>query len=629
MIRYGPEICQNLVEACQREWLEANGMGGFSSSTICGLNTRRYHGLLTAALHPPSDRKVLLSKMEETLVVNGNRYELSCNQYPGVVYPQGHLYLQEFRLDPFPVFLWRVEDVELRKSVFMSQGENTVVVQYFLRAQGAQAKNDCRLELRPLIAFRDFHATTHANAALNPSLQVKSGSIGIQPYSDLPALHFAHDANEVRFEAGWYNNFIYERERERGLDYTEDLFHPFTLVFDLGTQANVIVSTIEHQAAEAGELRLAETNRRKAGWTAADPFIVNRAEGNSVIAGYHWFGDWGRDTMIALPGLTLATGKPEIARGILTAFASFISDGMLPNRFPDQGEQPEYNTVDATLWYFEAIRKWLAVSGDLAFVRGKLLPALRGIIEWHKSGTRYGIRVDEDGLLLAGEPGVQLTWMDAKVGNWVVTPRAGKPVEIQALWYNALRIMEELTGNARYGAMAGQTQASFVRQFWNAETGCLFDVIDKNTQDASIRPNQLAALGLTHQIFDDRKGGESILSVVERELLTPFGLRTLSPKDSHYRPQCTGDQASRDGAYHQGTVWPWLLGLYCDACKFVRGSVNASAMITALEQFRDERGVGQIPEIFDGEAPHQPRGCIAQAWSIAEIMRIKAQYGAT
>jgi predicted glycogen debranching enzyme len=620
MIRYGDSICRDLGEASKREWLETNGIGGFASSTITGMNTRRYHGLLIAALNPPSDRKVLLSKLEETLVVNGNRYELSCNQYPGVVYPQGHLHLQEFRLAPFPVFIWRVEDVELRKSIFMIQGENGVVVQYQLVGQ-----TECRLELKPLIAFRDFHSTTHANAALNASVAQKPGIASIQPYGDLPVLHFAHDATELRFEANWNYNFQYDRERERGLDFTEDLFHPFTLVFDMKTAANIIVSTRERRASEAGDLLLAETTRRKSNWSTADAFIVDRSEGKSVIAGYHWFGDWGRDTMIALPGLTLSTGKPDIARNILTAFSTFISEGMLPNRFPDRGEQPEYNTVDATLWYFEAIRAWLAVTGDVAFVKAKLLPALRGIIEWHRTGTRYGIRVDDDGLLLAGEPGVQLTWMDARVGSMVVTPRQGKPVEIQALWYNALRIMETLSGNGRYGSMADEAQKSFAGQFWNPETGCLFDL----PGDDSIRPNQLAAISLTNRILEDREKATSILSVVERELLTPYGLRTLARNSPQYRGQYGGDPASRDGAYHQGTVWPWLLGLYCDACFYVRGSVEVDRVIGPLEQFRDDRGVGYIPEIFDGDWPHQPRGAIAQAWSVAEIMRIKSQYKAT
>jgi predicted glycogen debranching enzyme len=629
MIRYGAEICRNLDEASKREWLETNGIGGFASSTITGLNTRRYHGLLTAALAPPSDRKLLLSKLEETLVVNGKRYDLSCNQYPEVVYPQGHLLLQEFRLDPFPIFLWRVEDIELRKSVFMIQGENGVVVQYYLRAQGEQARCDCHLELRPLIAFRDFHSTTHANHALNPSVDQKPGSASIEPYGDLPRLYFAHDANELRFEAGWYMNFLYAREQERGLDFAEDLFHPFTLLFDLKTQANVIVSTAARRAEEAGALRLVETARRKSGWTAADPYIVSRTGGKSVIAGYHWFGDWGRDTMIALPGLTLSTGKPEIAREILCAFAQVISEGMLPNRFPDHGEPPEYNNVDATLWFFEAIRAWIALTKETEYVKANLLPALREIVYRHRSGTRYGIHVDADGLLHAGEPGTQLTWMDARVGAWVVTPRCGKPVEIQALWYNALRILHELTGESEYAAMADQAKQSFSRKFWNEATGCLFDVVSDDQSDASIRPNQLAAFSLPHRILDDKEKTESVLNVVERELLTPYGLRTLSPKDPNYRPQCIGDQASRDGAYHQGTVWPWLLGLYCDALAYVRGEFDLRNLISALETFRDDRGVGQIPEIFDGDAPHEPRGCIAQAWSTAELLRIKSQYGAT
>jgi predicted glycogen debranching enzyme len=620
MIRYGAEICRHLEEASKREWLETNGIGGFSSSTITGLNTRRYHGLLTAALNPPSDRKVLLSKLEETLIVNGNRYELSSNQYPGVVHPQGFLYLEEFRLDPWPVFVWRVEDVELSKSVFMIQGENAVVVQYRL-----EGSSECLLELRPLIAFRDFHATTHANGALNASVTQKAGLASIQPYRDLPVLHFAHDAKELLFEAYWNYSFQYDRERERGLDFAEDLFHPFTLVFDLKREGNVIASLKEHQVSEAGDLMLAERARRQGNWTVADSFIVDRAEGKSVIAGYHWFGDWGRDTMIALPGLTLATGKPDVARDILTAFSQFISEGMLPNRFPDRGEQPEYNTVDATLWYFEAIRAWLAATGDIAFVKAKLLPALRGIIEWHRTGTRYGIRVDDDGLLLAGEPGVQLTWMDAKVGGFVVTPRQGKPVEIQALWYNALRVIQSLSGNARYGSMADQAQKSFAAQFWNPDTGCLFDL----PGDASIRPNQLAAISLTNRILEDREKAASILNVVERELVTPYGLRTLARNSAEYRGQCVGDQASRDGAYHQGTVWPWLIGLYCDACFYVRGKVELGRILGSLEQFRDSRGVSYIPEIFDGDWPHEPRGAIAQAWSVGEIIRIKSQYKAS
>ena len=619
MIRYGAEICRDLNRALQREWLETNGIGGFASSTIAGLNTRRYHGLLTAALRPPSDRYVLLSKLEETLVIDGRRYDLSCNRYPGAIYPQGHLFLHEFRLDPFPTFVWRIEDVELTKSVFMIQGENGIVARYRL---GVHSNTGCRLELRPLVAFRDFHSTTHANPVLNRALDEAAGRVTVRPYTDLPALHFAHNASEVNRESDWYRNFQYDREEERGLDFEEDLFQPFTLVFDLKTPANLIASTEVRDASDAES----EMERRCAG---SNPYIVAREGGKSVIAGYHWFGDWGRDTMIALPGLTLATGKPEIAQDILLAFSQTISEGILPNRFPDHGEQPEYNTVDATLWYFEAIRAWLEYTGDAAFVATNLLPGMREIIERHRTGTRFGIRVDCDGLLQAGSNGAALTWMDARVDCVPVTPRHGKPVEIQALWYNALRIMQAITGEAEFGAMADKAKASFNRQFWNESAGCLFDVVSSTGKDASIRPNQLLALSLQHRILDNWTRAESVLDVVQRDLLTPYGLRTLSPRDPRYTPHYTGNPASRDRAYHQGTVWPWLLGPYCDASSHFRSVFDPKGAIAALERFRDDRGTGQIPEIFDGDAPHEPRGCIAQAWSAAEILRIKLRYGVT
>ncbi len=367
MIRFDAEICHNLPDALGREWLETNGLGGFASSTIVGLNTRRYHGLLTAALQPPADRRVLLSKLEETLIVDGHRYELSSNQYPGTVHPAGYLLQSTFRLDPFPVFTWLVEDLELHKTVFMIHGENGVVVQYLLRAQGSAARRECGLELRPLVAFRDFHQTTHANSAINTRVDLSPGLATICPYPDLPALHFAHDAETVDAQGSWYYNFEYAEEQARGLDCHEDLYQPFTLSFDLSRRisATVIASTQKRSSDDAADLRITEVNRRKAlpgaepFAFAADQFVVERAGGKSIIAGYHWFGDWGRDTMIALPGLTLATGRPEIARAILVEFAKFVSEGMLPNRFPDRGEKPEYNTVDATLWYFEAVRALL------------------------------------------------------------------------------------------------------------------------------------------------------------------------------------------------------------------------------------------------------------------------------
>ncbi|MDQ6699427.1 MAG: amylo-alpha-1,6-glucosidase [Acidobacteriota bacterium] len=641
MIRFDRDVCSNLEIALQREWLETNGLGGFASSTIIGLNTRRYHGLLTAALNPPSERMVLLSKLEEVLVVDGKRHELSANQYPGVIHPTGQHFQQAFGLDPFPVFTWQVEDLELRKSVFLIQGENGVVVQYFLRAQGEAVRRDCRLELRPLIAFRDYHALTHENPVLDMLVNTTKGRATVRPYATLPALHFAHDAAEIECAGRWYYDFEYERERDRGLDYREDLFSPFALTFDLRerTQAVVIASLEPHAASEAGDLRQAEVARRKAlggGLAgAADQFLVKRGDGRTVIAGYPWFEDWGRDTMISLPGLTLATGRPEIAKGILLEWSRFVNQGMLPNRFPDTGTQPEYNTVDATLWFFEAVRAVVEDTGDYAFVTDSLYDILAEIIEWHRRGTRYGIHVDRDGLLSSGAAGVQLTWMDAKVRDWVVTPRRGKPVEIQALWYNALRIMEEFSLRANrpgaFNEMADLAKRSFLDRFWNESAGCLYDVIDGDQRDGSIRPNQVFAISLAHRMPDAERA-RGILNVVERELLTPFGLRTLAPGDPAYRGRYEGDPTKRDGAYHQGTVWPWLMGPFLSAYLEAHehgpeACEQARTWLAPLRNYRESSGLGQLPEVFDGDAPHRPGGCIAQAWSVAEILRISRLTG--
>jgi len=364
---------------------------------------------------------------------------------------------------------------------------------------------------------------------------------------------------------------------------------------------------------------------------AADQYIVTRGEQKTIIAGYHWFADWGRDTMIALPGLTLATGRFEIARSILLEFAKYVDQGMLPNRFPDAGETPEYNTVDATLWFFEAVRALADNTKDFAFVRDNLYEVLRDVIDWHMRGTRYNIHVDTDGLLFSGEPGVQLTWMDAKVGDWVVTPRTGKAVEIQALWYNGLRVMEGLAkkfsdkrNQERYQSMAALAHKSFNEQFWNEEAGCLYDVVDGDKRDASIRPNQIFAISLTDSMVSKARA-KSILRVVERELLTPRGLRTLSPNDANYLGRYEGDPRSRDAAYHQGTVWPWLMGACITAYVKVFGAEPGRKFATEwLKNFGEhltEAGLGQVSEIFDGDSPHTPRGCIAQAWSVAEILR--------
>jgi predicted glycogen debranching enzyme len=635
--------------ACRREWLETNGIGGFASSTITGLNTRRYHGLLVAATKPPVGRMVLLSKIEETLIINGRRFDLSCNRYPGVVHPEGHAFLKQFRQDPFPVFVYEVEGLELEKSVFMIHGENTTVIQYTVVSA---PELSCTLELRPLIAFRDYHSTTHENGALNASLQIEPGCVTVSPYQGCPNLSFAHAGGDIRQETSWYRNFEYTIEQERGLDYREDLFNPVVVTFDLSSNRRpaLVVSTEARIVEAADGYRAAEVARRNTVTAAApveepfvqmlaraaDQFVVRRGTGTTIIAGYHWFSHLGRDTMIALPGLTLATGRYDDARGILLAFANSVDRGMLPNRFPDAGETPEYNTVDATLWFFEAVRAFGGHTEDYEFIRTRLYAVLADIIAWHERGTRYGIRLDGDGLLLAGEEGVQLTWMDAKVGDWVVTPRHGKPVEIQALWYNALRTMEDLSRRfgdepnaSHYKELANLAQSGFAPLFWNESTGCLCDVVSGDSRDGSIRPNQVLAVSQFHSMLSGEQA-KSVVAVVERDLLTPYRLRSLAPSDAQYRGRYEGDPYTRDGAYHQGTVWPWLMGPFLTAYLKVNGRSakarrQAEQWLTELRRFIQDEGVGQIHEVFDGDAPHRAGGCLAQAWSVAELLRVSVE----
>ncbi len=410
IIAFDESICRDPEAASAREWLESNGIGGYASGTISGIYTRRYHGLLVAATQPPAGRFVLLSKLEETLTVGGVPFELSANRYPGVAHPQGYLFLKGFRLRPFPTFVYEAGGVEIEKTIFMAQGENTAVVRYSFR--GAV---DCRLELRPLIAFRDYHSTTHENGAIHGEIEFEAGNIRLSPYPGLPSVYLAHSNGAVTSTGVWYRNFEYDRDRERGLDYREDLFNPCGISFEIpaGGAVNVIASTSPNPIERALSLREWEERRRLAIGReapargafveilthAADQFVVQRGLHCSILAGYHWFTDWGRDAMISLPGLTLSTGRMDKARSVLQAFAGALDQGMLPNRFPDAGETPEYNTVDATLWFFEATRAYVAHSGDFAFVANEFYPALRDIIAHHVRGTRYGIQVDMDGLL--------------------------------------------------------------------------------------------------------------------------------------------------------------------------------------------------------------------------------------
>ena len=647
MIEFGREVLATPEESLRREWLETNGIGGFASSTIWGMNTRRYHGLLTAATRPPVGRMVLLSKLEETVVVDGRRFEISTNRYPGVLHPHGFDYLANFRLDPFPVFHFALDGIQIEKTVFMVHGENTTVVQYTLLGNRA-----CTLEIRPLMAFRDYHSLTHQNDALQNAFTSSDTSVVFRPYDDAPALYLAHEKATIEKTAFWYRTFEYDREQERGLDFTEDLFNPFLMRLELtpGATRSILASTSPLEARDAGELRDTELRRRRKVVAsrsfedplarmliaAADHYIVKRGNGKSIIAGYHWFSDWGRDTMIALPGITLVTGRYDAARAILSEFARHISRGMLPNRFPDAGEAPEYNTVDAALWFFEATRAYLEYTLDKEFVLQELYPKLKEIIQWYVAGTRYGIRVESDGLVHAGATGTQLTWMDAKAGDWVVTPRQGKPVEIQALWYNALRIQEKLaqasgdTPAERFlRQLSKRVCVSFNQLFWNDEHQCLYDVVNGDTCDASIRPNQVLAVSLTHSIVD-LEHGRKIVWAAEKHLLTPLGLRSLAPSDPAYRPHYGGSIESRDSAYHQGTVWPWFMGPFITAyMKVYNHSPEARDKVrrwlNGFEEHLRTEGLGHISEVADGNPPHSPGGCIAQAWSVGELLRAIAQ----
>lgn len=661
MINFDAEACQNLETALRREWLETNHLGGFASATITGANTRRYHGLLTAALRPPTGRIVLLSKLEETLVLDGERFDLSTNLYqPDVVHPRGFEQLVNFRLDPFPIFTYQVGDTRIEKTVFMPHGENATVVRYRVELAGASGASGASLEIRPLVAFRDYHSLQREALDIFLQAELKPHLVSLVKQDDDSQLLLAHNAGQVSIEGHWYKNFEYAEERARGFDFHEDLFNPCLLVWQLApdTTCDIIASTTtEHAPGDAAIFEARERERRRSVTTsistasagedealvrslvaAADQFLVRRGEGlSSVIAGYHWFTDWGRDTMISLTGLAFARKEFDTAREILLAFASHMREGLIPNRFPDAGEEPEYNNVDGTLWFVNAIGELVRRTGDIEFVREHLYARLKEFIEWHERGTVYSIRVDEDGLLSAGQEDVQLTWMDAKIGDYVVTPRAGKAVEIQALWYNALRTIEEIATQLEDDPMrnhcrasAELARASFHGLFWNEAGNCLFDYIDAAGEpDASVRPNQIFALSLPHPIITGSRG-RSVVETVERELLTPYGLRSLSQRHPDYRPRYEGDSYARDTAYHQGTIWAWLIGPFITAYLRVHERTPASLAQARvyLQSFREhlrEAGVGQISEIFDGDAPHTPRGCIAQAWSVAELLRCELE----
>jgi predicted glycogen debranching enzyme len=654
---FGPEFFSDLETAESREWLVTNGIGGYASGTLAGGMSRRYHGLLVAALQPPVGRTQLVAWIDEIVRCNDAEFALATHHWAsGAIEPRGFQYIKEFRLEgAMPVWTYGVGDARLEKRVWMEQGANTTYVQYTM----VQGSGSLEMELKTLVNYRDFNGATHAG---DWRMNIEAIAKGMRVFAFEGATPFYLMSAEANCEGrhDWYRDCLFPVERKRGLDDRED--HLFAALFraklDVGKSLAIVLTTeanadldgdaarlqrVAHESALFAAADLSQKDPRAVSpeWLpqlllAADQFIVKRAlpdepAGRSVIAGYHWFADWGRDTMIALPGLTLATGRPDVARQILLAFARYVNGGMLPNNFPDSGGRPEYNTVDAALWYFEAIRQYFAATNDKTALQ-KLFPALAEIVAAHVKGTRYQIHVDPaDGLLYAGEPGVQLTWMDAKVGDWVVTPRTGKAVEINALWINA---METMAGFARllkksselYDGLSRKAQDSF-QKFWNPQRGCCYDVIDVPGlgKDASLRPNQIFAVSLPISPLTPAQQ-KSVVDVCAEHLLTPYGLRSLARGEAGYQGHYGGGPRERDGAYHQGTVWGWLLGPFALAHFRVYGDrLAALRFFDSIDAAMSSFGVGSLAEIYQGDVPFTPNGCIAQAWSVGEVLRAWSQ----
>ena len=637
--------CQDLDRALSLEWLETNGRGGYASGTVAGANTRRYHALLLVARRPPVDRVVLVNHLEEWVEVGGQSFPLSTNLYSGAVHPEGYRYCDGFSALPWPTWRYASHGIRLERELLCPDGRDMVVVRWRLLGDAPSA---VVLRVRPMLSGRDFHALHQENAGVRSQATVHEGRVTWQPYDALPAVLAFHNG-QYHQGPDWYRHIHYRIERERGLDHTEDWWSPGECEFTLtpGSVAELLFTTEQLESVDVTPVVEAERRRRaecpvsapsddalaQELWAASRAYLVRRGNGQTVIAGYPWFADWGRDTFIALPGLCLVTGRYDVARQVIEAFASHVSQGMVPNRFPDIGEQPAYNTIDASLWFIHAVERYLHYSCDLDGVRRIAWPAIKQIVDGYRRGTRFGIHMDDDGMITGGAEGVQLTWMDVKIGDWVVTPRHGKPVEIQALWVRALAVAAELAvqfGEPAYAGQCRQDRArateSFRARFWYRTGGYLFDVVDGPTgDDASLRPNQIYALALDDQLVTEAQA-KHILQLVKERLLTPMGLRTLAPEDIRFCASYEGGVSERDGAYHQGTVWPFLLGPFVTAWVKTYGESpavrrEARMFLDGLHQHLHEACLGQVSEIFDGQHPHRARGCVAQAWSVAEPLR--------
>jgi predicted glycogen debranching enzyme len=650
VVDLGRELCGDLVMAERREWLVTNGIGGFASGTVAGSLTRRYHGLLIAALKPPLGRTLLVSKLEETVEYQGQIVQLSTNHWHGgAVAPTGFVFLERFYLEgTTPVWTFAIADAQLEKRIWMEPGENTTYVQYVFR----RGTLPLRLHLRAFINYRDYHNTILEPLLAFSTTPIRNG-LQIHPAGGV-AFILSASGGSVETSNNWYHNYDLPLERERGLWDREHHLHIGTWVIDLKHGEEVTWMASTHPARSRPTRASCESRRHheqtlltvpkslkpstlsRPPWIqqlmlAADQFIATRplssdGMGHTIIAGYHWFGDWGRDTMISLPGLTLATNRLDIARSILLTFAEHANHGMLPNRFPDAGETPEYNTVDATLWYVEAVRQYLEATPDRAFLK-TMFPVLLDMLTWYRNGTRYGIGMDPtDHLLHAGEAGVQLTWMDAKVGDWVVTPRMGKPIEINALWHQAWLTMGQFAKSLKtppeeYVRLAQSIHTAFQR-FWHESLHRCYDVIDgPHGHDSAPRPNQLLAVSLPNSPLTTAQQ-QAVVDHCAQHLYTSYGVKSLEPEDPQYVGHYAGDIRKRDGAYHQGTVWGWLLGPFVLAhYRVYQDAAQALSYLEPMAQQLNDYGVGTLGEIFDGQPPFTPKGCIAQAWTVAEVLR--------
>lgn len=632
----------------EREWLEADHLGGFAMGTVSGIRTRRYHTLLTTATTPPTGRIALVNGVEVWIETEEGPLFLTSHRYvSGALYPDGDRRRVGFDYHPWPTWTHRIaEGVEIVHELVCEPTSGHVLLKW--RAQGS-VDGPIKLAVRPLLSVRDYHSLHHRNERFRFDATVAGSNVAWRPYEDRPGVtvlsngHYEHAPQ-------WYCQFLYEMDQRRGQDHVEDLASPGILRFQIasghenGAAAAVMVLRAGHApygdaTPIAHHLEALEQDRRQAFSDpldqAADAYFVRRGDGLTVVAGYPWFTDWGRDTFIAVRGLSLSRGRLDEARRVLLAWTDAVSEGMLPNRFPDRGEEPEYNAVDSSLWFVVVVGELLAAyrkstQSIRESERSRLLEAVCSILDGYRKGTRFGIQMDSDGLIAAGEPGMQLTWMDAKVGKHVITPRIGKPVEVQALWINALRVGEQLDPELR--ALREKASATFLKRFPRGD-GSLFDVVDADhvagKDDPTFRPNQVFAVGGLPLPLLEGPAARALVDAVEARLWTPIGLRSLDPADPSYRGIYQGGVEERDGAYHQGTVWPWLTGAFVEAWLRVRGNTQTARaeaaqrffapMLQSLETF----GLGHVPEIVDGDAPHRPRGAPFQAWSLGELLRVQ------